>query len=1064
MRTTSPTVSVVIPCYNLGAYLDQAVQSVLDQSFEDFEIIIIDDGSTDPVTRHLFTSYKRPKTRILRTLNQGLAKARNLGIEEARGCYISCLDADDLFEPDFLRRTVEVLEANPSFAFASCWLKTFGEHSFEWSPTSCDFPWLLVEDTVCTAALTRRDALAEVGGFDAGMPLAGYEDWDLAISLVERGLPGAVIPEYLFRYRIRKGSMSSSCTAPGNHALLMRYLVEKHAESYSRFLPGVLEAIEKRTFEYCAPTQSSSDAGEVRLIEVLEGTLSLVLRSRSWRLTRPLRRGFSHLKLLGQRFAKVKTLPRVSVVLTCRDQGRQLPICLHSVKRQLGPRDEIVIVDDGSTDPLTVQMLDHWYRESDLDVVRTDGVGLVRARDVGLSRSQGSVLFALGAEQAVDATYIERAMGVLESDSGIAFVTCGLYDENTGFVWIPDSASQADLTGCHRVPFPVVRREQLEQAGGYDTSFDRPEQSDWELVLRLSGGGRRGALIREGLVSCYSNDGVRDTETFPVAKAVWEKQRAVFQSYWREAVLGLENQRRRLQAHADQDTTSQTDAGARSINWGDLRRVEPISAVWGIDRGLPVDRYYINHFLEKNRRDIRGRVLEVKDPGYTQAYGSMVECTDVVDIAQDNPSATLISDLSARGSLPEAKYDCFILTQTLHIIYEIRNVIENAYRTLRPGGVLLTTLPCVSRIDYESGLEQDQWRFTPASARRLFEDIFGVAQVSIESHGNVLTCSSFLMGLAAADLTAEELNHHDPYFPLLICVRAVKHPSRLLAPHAQLSTGQEKAVVLLYHRVHRSYRDRWQLCVSPENFAAHLRCLKRSFRPVRLAEIAAMIADGKVKQNSVAITFDDGYRDNLTAAIPILEQMRLPATFFICGDAASEGESFWWERLEASLQLMELDDAGAERLHRRLMVADVVERHRILAELPAADHVLSERLSHDDLKVLACHPLADIGAHGWSHRRLDHLQTHDLRREVMENVRMLADLTGTSVRSFAYPFGGSVTSELTDIVREAGIETACTVASTAVTVGSDPLLIPRLEIRDCGEDEFEARLRSLLEA
>jgi peptidoglycan/xylan/chitin deacetylase (PgdA/CDA1 family) len=370
----------------------------------------------------------------------------------------------------------------------------------------------------------------------------------------------------------------------------------------------------------------------------------------------------------------------------------------------------------------------------------------------------------------------------------------------------------------------------------------------------------------------------------------------------------------------------------------------------------------------------------------------------------------------------------------------------------------------VSRIDYESGLEQDQWRFTPASARRLFEDIFGSAQVSIESHGNVLACSSFLMGLAAAELTAEELNHHDPYFPLLISVRAVKDPPKGLGRRAQVSTGQEKAVVLLYHRVDSSRRDRWQLCVSPENFAAHLRCLRRSFRPVRLAEIAAMIADGKVKQNSVAITFDDGYRDNLTAAIPILKQMRLPATFFVCGDAASEGESFWWERLEASFQSMELDDAGAERLHRRLMVADVVERHRILAELPARDHVLSERLSHDDLKVLSCHPMADIGAHGWSHRRLDHLQSHDLRREVMENVRMLADLTGTSVRSFAYPFGGSVTSELTDIVREAGIDTACTVDPAAITVGSDPLLIPRLEVRDCGEDEFEGRLRSLLEA
>jgi glycosyltransferase involved in cell wall biosynthesis len=257
VETTKPTVSVVIPCYNLGAYLDQAVQSVLDQTFQDFEIIVIDDGSTDAATRYLFTSYGRPKTRILRTPNQGLAKARNLGIEQAWGRYISCLDADDLLEPDFLARTVEVLEADPSLAFVSCWLKAFGDQNFEWSPNGCDFPWLLVEDTVCTAALTRRAALVEVGGFDSGMPVAGYEDWDLAISLVERGLGGTVIPEYLFRYRIRQSSMSSSCTAPGNHALLMRYLVEKHAESYSRFLPGVLETIEKRTLELCALAPSS---------------------------------------------------------------------------------------------------------------------------------------------------------------------------------------------------------------------------------------------------------------------------------------------------------------------------------------------------------------------------------------------------------------------------------------------------------------------------------------------------------------------------------------------------------------------------------------------------------------------------------------------------------------------------------------------------------------------------------------------------------------------------------------------------------------------------------------
>ena len=134
---STPTVTVVIPCYNLGAYVNEAVQSVLDQTYRDFEILLIDDGSTDPITRHLFASYRRPRTRILRTENQGLARTRNLGIREAAGRYVSFLDADDVLEPTFLERTVPVLEADPSLAFASCWLVGFGESSFLWNPATC---------------------------------------------------------------------------------------------------------------------------------------------------------------------------------------------------------------------------------------------------------------------------------------------------------------------------------------------------------------------------------------------------------------------------------------------------------------------------------------------------------------------------------------------------------------------------------------------------------------------------------------------------------------------------------------------------------------------------------------------------------------------------------------------------------------------------------------------------------------------------------------------------------------------------------------------------------------
>src|SRR5262245_19030214 len=229
MEVSMPVVSVVIPCFNLGAYLPEAVNSVLRQTYQDFEILIIDDGSTDPATCQLLASYHPPKTRIIRTDNRGLAEARNLGIREGAGRYCSFLDADDLLAPTFLERTVRELEADPALAFASCWLAAFGDTEFEWTPAGCDFPHLLAEDTVCTAALTRRESLLAVGGYDPHMPVAGYEDWDLAIRLVERGFGGTIIPEFLFRYRIRAGSMSASCTAPPNHAQLMEYLIEKHA-------------------------------------------------------------------------------------------------------------------------------------------------------------------------------------------------------------------------------------------------------------------------------------------------------------------------------------------------------------------------------------------------------------------------------------------------------------------------------------------------------------------------------------------------------------------------------------------------------------------------------------------------------------------------------------------------------------------------------------------------------------------------------------------------------------------------------------------------------------------
>lgn len=205
---------------------------------------------------------------------------------------------------------------------------------------------------------------------------------------------------------------------------------------------------------------------------------------------------------------------------------------------------------------------------------------------------------------------------------------------------------------------------------------------------------------------------------------------------------------------------------------GIFRRTSPLSAVWGFDRGTPVDRYYIEKFLKGYRQDITGRTLEVADTQYTNQFGTGVTRADVLDIDRSNKEATLIADLSAPDQIPSSVFDCFILTQTLHLIYDIKSAIENAYRLLRPGGVLLATVPSVSRI--ASDEIEDCWRFTVASCSRLFAESFGAENTTVQNFGNMATCVAFLRGMAYEELSKKELAKIDDAFPLVVCVRAVK--------------------------------------------------------------------------------------------------------------------------------------------------------------------------------------------------------------------------------------------------------------------------------------------------
>jgi SAM-dependent methyltransferase len=213
-----------------------------------------------------------------------------------------------------------------------------------------------------------------------------------------------------------------------------------------------------------------------------------------------------------------------------------------------------------------------------------------------------------------------------------------------------------------------------------------------------------------------------------------------------------------------------------SLDLGDLRRVTPIDSGFGLGRGKPVDRHYIEGFLRRHAADIRGRVLEVAENTYTVEYGGgRVAGSDILHADESNPRATLIGDLAQGDSLPSDAFDCFICTQTLTYIYDVRRAVRTIHRMLAPGGVLLATVPGISQMSpYDRDRWGEYWRFTAQSLGRLLGEAFGSANVEVEAYGNVLASTAFLQGLCTGDLSRDELDHRDQRYQMLVAGRAVK--------------------------------------------------------------------------------------------------------------------------------------------------------------------------------------------------------------------------------------------------------------------------------------------------
>jgi glycosyltransferase involved in cell wall biosynthesis len=239
-----PKVSVIIPCYNHGRYVDEAVNSMLNQSFQNFEIIVINDGSTEEFTINKLKHYEKPKTTVFHTTNQGLAASRNTGIRKSQADYILTLDADDYFESTFLEKAIPVLDNQSKVGVVSCGVRYFGYANRKTMPKGGDVRVCLAKSGAIGNALFRKICWEQAGGYNEH--IEAYEDWDFWLHVTKRGWLIHIIPEYLFNYRQHPTSMRIEARAI--RPLLIKELVQNHREVFERYVEEAIFEREKKIF------------------------------------------------------------------------------------------------------------------------------------------------------------------------------------------------------------------------------------------------------------------------------------------------------------------------------------------------------------------------------------------------------------------------------------------------------------------------------------------------------------------------------------------------------------------------------------------------------------------------------------------------------------------------------------------------------------------------------------------------------------------------------------------------------------------------------------------------
>ena len=322
--------------------------------------------------------------------------------------------------------------------------------------------------------------------------------------------------------------------------------------------------------------------------------------------------------------------------------------------------------------------------------------------------------------------------------------------------------------------------------------------------------------------------------------------------------------------------------------------------------------------------------------------------------------------------------------------------------------------------------------------------------------------------------------------------------TRLLTAARRAWPPKMRPVILMYHRIADEPVDPWGLAVAPQRFAEQLRVLGATRRCVSLSDFVRSLADGTLAPNAAAVTFDDGYADNLVAGKPLLSAADIPATVFLTTGYVDRADGFWWDelakivllgrarpyfelmihdetvRFDFSTDVAESCNTTADLAKRRRSVLESLRRALLLLSSADREHVMAQLrrifpdrdfraesgrvLTGAEVREIASDGLVTIGAHTVTHPCLPGLKASDRQREIIESKRTCEALIGKPVTTFAYPYG-EFDVETSETVRSAGFVCACSMLSGPANPAANAFALPRLHVSNLNGEDFERALR-----